>query len=59
MQYKLLHTTTDFEIVILNLLRVASACEHTEYSQPDLASTLPHLYRSTVAVQRTLRGFIL
>ena len=53
MQYKLLQTATDFEVVILNLLRVASACEHTEYSQPDLASTLPHLYRSKVAVQRT------
>ena len=44
MQYKLLQTVTDFEIVLFILLRMASACEHTEYSQPDLASTLPYLY---------------
>ena len=47
MQYNLLQTVTDFEIVLFILLRMASACEHTEYSQPDLASTLPYLYRST------------
>ena len=52
MQYKLLQTVTDFEVVLFILLRMASACEHTEYSQPDLASTLSYLYRSTVTVRR-------
>ena len=52
MQYKLLQTVTDFEVVLFILLRMASAYEHTEYSQPDLTSTLPYLYRSTVTVRR-------
>ena len=30
MQYKLLQTATDFEVVRLILLRMASACEHSD-----------------------------